>query len=326
MLRSALLPLGLIALVLAGCSKTADTDETDVACDVNVVSTFPADGDSAYYRGTIEINFSGEDPTATMTVTQNGTAVAGTTEWRGTKTLVFTPTTALTPSTPYDVAIDFCGGTPSVSFTTSEVGSTVDAESLAGKVYSLDLASGRFVHPEGVGDLIKGYLTTTVMVSVDSVDSSSIKMLGAVAVTDSNPPTQDPCARTIDFPSADFSQNPYFAVGPKDTTLQISDYSVDVTQLFVSGSFSPDESYIDGAVLSGSIDTRPLVPILDPEGEDGAICDIAASIGVACEPCADDMPYCLSIYVDSIQAALIPDATVTAITEIPDTPECQPTE
>jgi hypothetical protein len=326
MLRSALLPAGLIALAtLAACSKGGETDETDVVdtCDVNVASTFPVDGEmNAYYRGPIEITLSGEDPTATVTVTTGGTAVAGTTEWRGTKTLVFTPSAPLAPATKYDVAISFCGGAPAVSFTTSSVGGTADAATLVGKVYALDLASGRFVQPEGVGPLLQGYLTTSVLVSVDSVSADKIKMVGAVAVADSDPPAQDPCSRTIDFPEADFSENPYFAVGPQDTTLQISDYAVDITQLFVSGSFAPDQTYIDGAVLSGSLDTRPLVPILDPEGEDGAICDIAASIGVACEPCADAQNYCLSLYVDSIKAALIPDAVVTPINEVP--AECGP--
>lgn len=330
MLRSAM-PMGLVALsVLAACSKDDSTDDTDIGtdeCTVNVVSTFPENGKEGYYRGTVEVNFSGEDPTATMTVSSASGEVAGTSEWRNTKTLVFTPSAPLDPSTPYTVDIHFCGGDPQTTFTTSDVGAPVDSATLPGKVYSLDLSSGRVVHPEGVGDLLATYLTQQVLVSVDTVSNDKIKMIGAVAVEGSDPLAQDPCSRTIDFPEADFTENPYFEVGPKDTTLQISDYSVDVTNLFVSGSFSPDLSEIEGAVLSGSIDTRPLVPAFDPEGEDSAICDIAVSVGVSCEECGGENPgaYCLSVYIDSIQATLQPDTVVTPITELP--AECEePTE
>lgn len=318
----ALLYSTLALISVAGC-KGDDTDDTDLACGITVVETIPANAaPAAYYRTPIEVKFSKVDETATVKVTSAAGDVAGTSAWRG-NTLVFTPSAPLAPSTAYTIDVNYCTGNPQTTFTTSAVGGTIDANSLIGNTYALDLVSGRFVEPEGVGSLLGSFLTQPVLVGVTAVSGTDIEMIGAIGLEGSSPPAQDPCSRTIDFPTADFSGNPYFKVGPKTTSLAVSDFTVEIQDLFVSGAFAPDGSYVDGAVLAGQIDTRPLAPLVNPDAPtDDAVCALAEAIGVFCIPCSDNEPFCLKLYVDSIAAEIVPDTTLVEILEEPvDCPE-----
>ena len=308
--------LGLAALsLIAGCTDSKSTADSGAPPCTNTVTPYPAqDATGGYYRGTIEATVKTKEDSATLTVKDAaGNAVDGTTDWRG-NTLVFTPATGLAATTTFSADATYSCGDAAWSFTTSDVGSALDATSLAGDTYQLDLASGRFVKPEGVGSLLQQYLTTSVLMGVQSSSASKIQMIGAVG--DSTDPTiQDPCAHTIAFPEADFTQNPYFKAGPQTTTLSVKGYDITIANLLISGAFAPDASSIQGAVLAGSIDTRPLVPLLDPNGADTAICDLAASIGVTCEACEDGSgTFCLSLYVDSITATKV-DSTITEIND-----------
>ncbi len=295
MVRKMVLP-AMLAIAVVGCSK--DVEESDIACENSFVAYPLPNTPDAYYRTPIEATLAELDPAATITVE----GVQGTQSFRG-NTLVFTPAAPLAPSTTYNVTVTHCAES-TYSFTTSAVGGTVDTADLAGKTYALDLASGRFVHPEGVGSLLQQYLTTDVLVGVVSSDNTSIQMVGAIGIEEASPPAQDTCNATIPFPQADFAANPFFEIGPETTTLNVEDFEITITDLMISGAFAPDATYLTGAVLSGSIDTRPLVPLLgDAEAGEDAICKLAESIGVACEPCPAGGNFCLSIYVDSIDAA-----------------------
>ena len=103
----------------------------------------------------------------------------------------------------------------------------------------------------------------------------------------------------------------------------MSGLTVTIENLLVSGAFSPNADYVDGGVLAGKIDTRPLVPLLDENGDDNAICEITNSLQIPCEPCPDGEPYCLTLYVDSI-VMLGLESSVEQIDEatICDRPEC----
>ncbi len=292
-----------------------NTCVVDNSCTNTIItgSEFPGiAATNAYYRTTVEAKLQEEEADATISLSEaSGAAVAGTAVTDG-KRLIFTPDAPLAPSTDYTVTVSYCAGDPSWDFKTSEVGGSTDESGLVGNVYSLDLASGRFVQPEGVGPLLQEYLTTSILIGVNSVESGKIQMLGAIAEDGTSPPTQSQCSPTIPFPEADFSGNPFFKVGPETTTLSIEGYSITIDDLLVSGAFSPDGSYISGAVLSGKIDTRPLVPLLNPEGEPDEICNLAATIGVSCEPCLDGENLCLSLYVDNIAAEEV-GGTVVAL-------------
>lgn len=315
----------LAALFVTGC-KGDETDETD---DTNVVdcptaTPFPANAAAdVYYRTSIEMKLQTAAPEATITVvtTDGSTEVAGTSVVNGT-TVVFTPTTALAASTGYTATLTRdCGETP-WTFTTSAVGTPIgDVSSLEGNAYALALTSGRFVEPAGVGDLLQQFLTTDVLVGVQTASATDIDMIGAIGVDGAEPPAQDTCTVTIPFPTADFSENPFFEVNAtgQATNISVSGITVAIDDLIISGAFSPDGANIQGAVLSGSIDTYGLAGILDetctPDSADwetckNGICDLAGGIGVTCEACEDGEAHCLSIYVDSIAAEGLDDSLI----------------
>jgi hypothetical protein len=343
------LPMGLLVLACTGllaCNGEETDTDTDVTCENYIMETYPEDGETAaFYRTTVEVKFDDFEDGATFTVTDaGGTAVTGTQTWVGDR-LILEPDAPLTPQTTYTTSIDYSCGTPSVSWTTSEVGGALGTPaSLDGRSYLLDLSSGRFVEPEGVGEFLGDYLDQIVLVGVQTATATEIQMLGALGYenTGDSKIYQEPCIPSIDFPLADFDNNPFFTAGPQDTSLSVAGFEVDIQQLMVSGAFGPDGSYISGATLGGKIDTRPIVPLVfaecdEPLLEDGnpnpnypcddnAICAFAASLFIECEACAENpssthcgcdvdldennecpgtvgTACCLSLLVDSIQAA-----------------------
>jgi len=293
----ALFPL--LALVACGGEdKSTDTGTGEVAaCDITIVRTTPSAGaTNAYYRSPVEFKLSDADPTATVTASFAGT----TTRSADGETIVFTPDQPLAPSTDYTVTLAYCGGSAPLSFRTSDLGAAVDSSTLVGKAFSLDLANARIVEPVGIGSVLSSYLTQDILVGVQSVEGSSVQMLGAIGVEGAATPTQDFCTTTIPFPEADFSQAPFFSIGPADTTLSVAGFDITIGQLNITGTIAPDGSYFGGGTLSGTIDTRPLDPLVGDT--EGAICTLATTFGVTCAPCADGEAFCLSLVADQIVA------------------------
>lgn len=308
-----LLILSLAALAACGGDKTGDDTGGETGsgnggggCDVTIKSTIPANNATdAYYRGNIYFTLSDADPTATVS-----SSIAGTQTVSGDgKTIIYTPSAALSPSTSYSVTLSYCGGDATIDFTTSAVGTSTDAKALVGHAYALDLAAANIVEPAGISAVLSQYLTTAVLVGVQDVSGGQIQMIGAIGAEGVSPAEQDYCTPSIDFPSADFAENPFFSIGPQDTVLAVAGYEIEIKQLNVTGSFAPDASEIAGATLSGTIDTRPLAPLIDPK-DPNAICALAVNFGAECIACSDGQPYCLTLVADSITGTAIADALV----------------
>lgn len=320
-----ILAFGLLAACGGDKDDSGDTDTTGtdpvVGCQNEIVDMFPADASAdVYYRTSVEFTLETVGGSEAITVTSGGADVAGSTSTVDNR-VIFTPNDPLAPSTTYDVSLDWECGPTAVAWTTSAVGAPVDEAALEGNAYVIDLASGRFVQPAGVGELIKQQLDQSILIGVTSVGGGEIGMMGALADTMN---MQDMCTPSIDFPvAADFSENPFFSVGPDTTTLNVSGIEITIDDLVVSGAFSADGTTIEGAVLAGAIDTRPLATLVNSTDE-GAVCELVATFGVACEPCGDGEPYCLSIYVDSMVAELAAGVTLEEVTEddVAANPDC----
>ncbi len=321
----------LLSLLITACTgedkagETGDTAGTD-SCDVTIKSTLPAaNAVDANYRAAIEFNLSAADPTAMAS-----SSVAGTTTLVDDgETVIYTPNAPLEPSTAYTVTLDYCGGTADLMFTTSSDGTPLtDVQVLVDRTYALDLAGARILEPAGVGTVLTSYLTQDILVGVKTVDATSIQMIGAIGVEGSSPPEQNYCDPSIPFPSADFSAQPYFQIGPQTTTLAVAGYEIEIGNLEITGTFAADASYFAGGTLSGTIDTRPLAPLLGEDGEDsdeGAICDLAVSFGATCTACpADGEPFCLTLVADQIVAEEVAGETLVIVTDS-DCPDCENT-
>lgn len=297
----------LLPLFLTACpepDKVVDdtgSDTDGAACEISIESTIPSSGAlDADYRAAIEFQLSDADGTATVT-----SAIAGTTTLvDGGETIIFTPNEPLEPSTTYTVTLNYCRGASDLTFTTSDVGTPLpDVGILQNRTYALNLREARIVEPAGVGSILGTYLTQDILVGIETVDNSKIQMIGAIGVEGASPPVQDYCTSSIPFPEADFAAQPYFQIGPQTTTLAVAGLEIVIGDLEITGTFASDGSYFTGGTLGGTIDTRPLVPLLDPEGEPGSICDLAASFGAVCGTCPEDgEPYCLTLVADQIEA------------------------
>ncbi len=283
------------ALALSGCNEDPTIEDSGAGCEIDIRETFPAaDSVDAYYLNPIEFHLSKpHDDDATITVQ----GVNGTTEWNDDRTTAYFHHDGLAPSTSYSATISYCRGDATVNFTTSDLGIAIADESgLVGRAYSLDLSSGRVVVPEGVGAALAPYLEFEILVSVKDLTGTDLTITGAIG-DDDNPGTQDYCTPTFDFPAADFTGSPFFQLGPQRTEIAVAGYEVTIDDLLISGTFSSDGSYFGGGVLSGLIDTRPLVGLVfDDEDDENAICDFILGFGVSCVTCPDGSgDFCLEL-------------------------------
>ena len=197
---------------------SAEPSTEDEGCGVTIDETFPADGASDfYYRGTLAFELSDDDDSASLALEgADGTAVDGTSSVDG-DMVYFTPSAPLQPSTSYVANLTYCGSEApvAVGFSTSDLGTVADDVSVfEGKTYAVDLSSGNFVQPAGVGDLIGGLLENNILIGVTASTETSMSLVGALSVAGST--DQDTCQETLDIPDADFSGNPYFEIDASD--------------------------------------------------------------------------------------------------------------
>ncbi|MBM76807.1 MAG: hypothetical protein CMK59_15480 [Proteobacteria bacterium] len=284
--------------------------QTD-GCGVTIDDHYPAAGSTdMYYRGTMVFELSDDDPTASLALmSSDGTDVAGDLSVDG-DTLYFTPSAPLTPSTTYKAVLTYCGSPDpvEVEFTTSALGAAVDGgnEALLGKTYALDLGSGNFVQPAGVGDLIGGLLENNILIGVTSVEGGVLQVRGAISETGNT--NQDMCTETLEeFPTADFSASPFFEINaPSGISLSIQDTDVSLDSIRVSGTFAADGSYFGGAEVEAELDVAKLAPLLADliESDDPAeACALLLGFGVQCEECAQTgEPYCITLEVNQLVA------------------------
>ena len=336
MARSIIAACGaLAALSLVGCStgkdsggsgSTGATTGSGGGCTVTISETIPgADATDFFYQSNIEVVLSEADSTATVTVSDDsGAEVAGAQSTSEDGTVIyFDPSDNLAPSTGYAISISTCSGeqSASVAFATSELGTPIDCDLTRG-AFRVDLASARFVQPDpAVASLLFDALEDDILIGVANQGDTELDMLGALS--DGSGGQQNFCYPSIEFPTAASFDNPAFAVGPADTTLDVAGVSIEISQLGISGAFAPDCSYFGGGRLTGELDARvlgPLVGELLGEEDPDEICTLLTTFGVTCNPCSTDgAPYCAAIEVDQIAAS----TTGVALSCI-DEEECHP--
>ena len=303
-----------LPLLLTACppaeDKVGETDDAPDVCDIIIEESLPTvDQIDAYYRGNIEFRLSDPDPTATIVTNIPGSQLPSVDN----ETFIWEISAPLSPSTAYTATLDYCRGSAVINFGTSALGTAVEDSTLLGRTYTLDLANARIVEPAGIGSVLTSYLTQDILVGVDSIADGEVQMIGAIGAEDAEPPRQDFCDPTIPFPAADWSASPYFQIGPQTTTLSVAGYDIEIGDLEITGTFASDGSYFGGGTLAGTIDTRPLAPLLDDSGDEGAICDLAINFGATCTACSDDKPFCLTLVADQIIALEVANTTLIEV-------------
>lgn len=165
------------------------------------------------------------------------------------------------------------------------------AGSVVGQTYDLDLGTAEFTAPPKVGGIFSQYIAdVSVMLEIQVIDVDA----GTVVVLLGSPPAD---ATTGSW------QNPYFVVGPADFTMEVEGYPFGWTGIELDGCFTVDGSAIEAMTLSGTLDTRALDDLIDPGAEEGAACELLASLEIECEPCpGDGDPYCLTVDAQHLRA------------------------
>ena len=151
--------------------------------------------------------------------------------------------------------------------TDTDADTTPIDEDLTGGTYVVNIADADIVEPAGVGGILGALIDQELMLAVTSQTDTEIEMMGALSVAGSDPADQEYCLQTIDFPTADFSGNPEFSIGPADVTFVIGGYEVPFTDFELSGTFATDGSDFHDGVLATTIDTREIDSAMgQPEG------------------------------------------------------------
>jgi hypothetical protein len=300
---------------LGGCGKDKDDSQAPEECTTALSGTVPAAGSSdAYYRAAIEATFDEADDTSTISLYDAaGNPVEGSEQRNDDATvLYFTPDQPLTPGAAYTAEVMWCSmeASETVGFTTSSLGEPLDdPSSVDGTTYLVNLQDARFAEPAGVGPLLALKVRQSILLTVTSVDATSLTMIGAL--TEDNGSTQDFCLPTIDFPKpADFTEAPYWEVQADEAILNVADNDVSIQDLVISGTFSSDGALFGGGVLAGTIDTSLLGALLPGSSTDpGYVCELAEDFGDECTKCPDGSPYCLELRLDQLtgdSAATVP--------------------
>ena len=310
-------------ILLAACtSTTGDSGGPFVAtCDTEVVETLPTDqATDAYYRGPFE--FVLEEAVDTAEVIADFPGVQGLRK-EGT-VITFTPDPPLEPNTQYTMGLDYCHGTPEISFATGELGLPLEDEDLLGASYVIDLTSGEFLESDLVGTVLTGFFGRNVLVQVVEQEGDSIVFRAAISQTgDRGGLEQDLCRRTQDI-ELDASELPYIQLDLEQLSFGAYEDSLTFYRFALNGTVSPDGSTIGGMQWSVTVSANDMVHILEVDSVD-TVCETAAQLGAQCVPCPEGTDQCITVSGHQVYAEAI-EADLDSIAAAGDHPECDDEE
>jgi hypothetical protein len=304
------------------CENDIEENPREPTCTTTIESTFPANGATDfYYRDTIEFRLSDPDPTAKVLTQIEGeqfTSDDG-------KTILFVPSQGLGPLTTYEIGLDYCHGKPTISFTTSELGGAIASlAEVEGNTYVFNLAHARYTQGGQAAKALLAIFNKDVLIQIREATDTTISMRGAVGETIDGIVEQDICYRTIDL--ADFGvESADFSYEESELTIDFYETELSFLDLWISGTFAPDGSWIGGVALVAKVDVRGLTETMGL-GEPDEVCTFAEGLGAPCEPCSNDgESYCISISVEKISATAV-DVDLQKIEENDSFEECLPDE
>jgi hypothetical protein len=160
-----------------------------------------------------------------------------------------------------------------------------------GKTYSFSLDDATISKPAGMGTLLDGQLTQSVLLEVQYADETSMDLMLGLSLPDEWA-EQDYCVATSALPGASFAENPSFNAGPTSLSVTANGITLSLDDLYLSGTFAADLSEITNGKLSALLDTRPLDELAQSYGVDTA-CELLAYIGASCIDCPDGNESCV---------------------------------
>jgi len=342
----------ILSLAAAGCPPVEqpanDDDSTEAdpcATAAGVLSVTPEFDAENVYTDTVSVTFDAVPANANLTVTSGGAPLDGTISTDDNdRTIIFTAAEIFPASSTItaNVTTDCIAEAPWTFDTGPHGTDLVDEMDLVDRVFEIDLGSANIVEPEGVGALLQGFLTDVYVLfqitNESDFGAGELHVMGALGQKDEDDATvQDLCEETLPLTYGQDGvidtkddvlagwEDPYLRVGPTDLTLEVEGTEATVQQLFLEMLFHPDAVDFVAGRLEGSIDTRPLVGLLDSE-DPAAICDLAEeTVGIQCEDCGGGEMFCLSLVAEDLQGEMLFDGGLTPRSEqdIADDPNCE---
>ena len=322
-----------LTLALMACSGT-NSDKMDTAqttsgrCANNILERHPADeADNVYQRARTDRHFALADSSARVVLTDaSGAEVSGTDVNSG-NYVGFIPDSPLVSGATYTSTLSWSCDPDVTSFTVSDkVGDAVDSASLVGRSWALDLREGREVNPLGINAALEQLIEFDLILGYDRDGTKgTFGMVGAIG---DGTGEQDVCTPFIPFENdGDLTANPYFTITSSVLPIYVDGALLEIDDLEMSGSFTPDGTEIQGLELSGVIDTRPLAGVIDDEGTGDAdsVCELfSGTFNFDCEACpGGDGDYCVFLELDDLTALETGFSVMpTTDADIASNPEC----
>ncbi len=278
---------------------TGDDDTTPETFEIAGDGLYPADGATdAYYRAPILVRFTTPADTATLEMTDGDTGdpVDGTTTMTPDgRQVVFQPAAPLAREHGYLLSVAAAGGDgpdevgAEWEIGTSSTGGPLDHPQLADeRAYLIDLSQARFVDPVIPTEFVTALEGGTAIVGITSSDlaDGTINAIGGSTDLDTGDPYY--CDSTIEFPPAEFlpTEEPFVQLGPVDLVFRLDGVEMTIFGVVIRGTFTSAASALDGARLSGMLDTAGLEQLMEAQGTPCELLETVA--GVSCEACPDD--------------------------------------
>ncbi|MEO0603496.1 MAG: hypothetical protein AAF211_18805 [Myxococcota bacterium] len=292
-----------------------DTGEAPVesdgpGCDQVLESSEPVDGAfDVFYRDDITLRVAVAPESATIVVTDaDGTVVPGTTtladvevRWTG---------EPFAPNTRHDVTLQIPGcRDQGIDFLVTATGAP--AGNVDGRVYDVDLTTGEWTEPPGIGLLASQIIPIDNLWISPSVPGDQISLVAAFVTPFGN---QAPCLPTLPFPATTF-EDPYFESSTPALPFDLQGSSITFLDATLSGAFAPNGGRIDELALTATMDVREVQPFVDDLGLDLQLCDVVAQLDRPCFACADAVEACVMVTIEDLDAIL--DATAMLVERTP---------
>ena len=203
----------------------------------------------------------------------------------------FVPDSELQPNTSYNMVVGYCEESITYSFSTSDLGDAT-ARDLSGDTFVFDLYNARWPKPAGLGSVLAAQFSSNMLLGIHSFDESSFSPV--ITVSDEFTDYQDMCFPTAGgIVTADFTQNPYFSIGPVNVDFVLSGFPITIDNFFLSAVLESNGSFYHHGTISGVVDARIVETVVAFTAEQ--LCDLLDGLGSSCLPCADGAAFCFEI-------------------------------
>ena len=274
-----------LPLLLSACALNPDADEPIVVygdCDVRVLHTAPLNGaGDVYHRDAISFTLSSPDPTAKVLADVSGTQTVS----ADGLTVTFTPDVPLEPDTTHVMALDYCYAQPEIRFTTSSLGTPLDADlDLLGTSWVVDPVSGSYLQGSGFAAIMASIFEREIVAQVVDIDGALLTV--RLGVADPSGTVQDECFRTVDVTAVDLSREPLLAFDSSRMNVAAFNGSFTFHDIALTGTISTNGALFGGIEYTMMVDVADLVSVMKIADPD-SLCEMASDLGSMCETCPD---------------------------------------